>query len=288
MTEGQGGADNGDEHIAEVREVAVDRHHDVGDAVGAAGRRAQLLIDGLEVADGLLLAAEYFHDFLTRHHLLDEAVDAAEALLLGAEIGTRPLAELRGGDHHDGGNQTADNGQRHAEDYHRGQRHADGDDGIEHLCQSRRNHLAQRVHVVGIDGHDVAVLPLVEVADGQPLHTLEKLLAQFQLGTLRHVDHQAVVEIGADDAEQQDEAELEEYLGQRMVFRIVRLRQRHDIVVNQGTREERRGERRDGGDDDTDEHHADAELIVLQHHTRHAPDDVAGILVYPLEACLSM
>ena len=218
---GYGCADDGDEHITEVRQVAVDGHHDVGDAVGTTGRRAQLLVDGLKVADGLLLAAEHLDHFLAGHHLLDEAVDAAKTLLLGAEVAARPLAELRGGEHHHGGYQTADERQRHTEHNHRGKGDADGDDRIKDLGQSRRNHLAQRVDVVGIDRHDVAMLPLVEVADGQPLHTLENQLTQFQLRALRHVDHQAVVEVGADDADQQDKAELEEHLGQRMVFRIV-------------------------------------------------------------------
>ena len=130
------------------------------------------------------------------------------------------------------------------------------------------------------------MLPLVEVADGQPLHTLENQLAQFQLRALRYVDHQAVVEVGADDADQQDKAELEEHLGQRMVFGIVRLRQWHDVVINQGTREERRGERRDRRDDDAHQHHADAQLIVTKHQPGHAPDDVARVTVNLLYATL--
>ena len=62
--------------------------------------------------------------------------------------------------------------------------------------------------------------------------------------------------------------------------------QRHDIVVNQGAREERRRERRDGGDDDANQYNADAELIVAEHVFRQSPDDGTLLGINLLDASL--
>ena len=85
---GYGSSDSGEEHEAKVADTAIHRHHDIGDAVGCAGGGAQLFVDILELTDSLFLMTEYLDDLLTCHHLLDEAVDTCQALLLRAEIAT--------------------------------------------------------------------------------------------------------------------------------------------------------------------------------------------------------
>ena len=134
---GDGGAHDSDEHIAEITQVAVDGHHDIGDFVGVVGRRAKLLIDVLEVVDGALLVAEHLHHLLSCHHLLNESVDTSQRLLLGAEEAARPFAQPRGDQHHHEGHEQADERQRYAEHNHRGEGHNDGDDRVEYLCHTR-------------------------------------------------------------------------------------------------------------------------------------------------------
>ena len=80
------GTQNAHKHIAEVPQVAVDGHDDVTDAVSVIGVAAQLLVDGLKLLDGLVFMAKDLDDFLTSHHLLDEAVDLGKLLLLHTEM----------------------------------------------------------------------------------------------------------------------------------------------------------------------------------------------------------
>ena len=84
--EDERGPHHTDEHVTQVAQVAIDGHHDVGDAVGVVGAVAQLLVDALKVVDGALLVAECLDHALSGHHLLDEAVDLGQLLLLLLEV----------------------------------------------------------------------------------------------------------------------------------------------------------------------------------------------------------
>ena len=54
----------------------------------------------------------------------------------------------------------------------------DGDEEVENLRHTRRNHLSERIDVVRIGGHHFAVRMGVEITERQPFHVLEKLFAQ--------------------------------------------------------------------------------------------------------------
>ncbi len=47
------------------------------------------------------------------------------------------------------------------------------------------DHLAQRVDIVGIIAHDIAMIVGIEIADGKVLHAVEHLLAHFFQRALR-------------------------------------------------------------------------------------------------------
>ena len=108
----------------------------------------------------------------------------------------------------------------------------------------------------------------IEITERQPFHMLEKLFAQAKLRALRHVNHQAVVTVRANDAQEQDEAEFEKGLQERRIFWIGDLRERHDIVVDEGSGEKRRGERGDGRHGDADENGENHPAIVLHHEAQ--------------------
>ncbi len=74
------------EHIADVADVRIDRHGDVGKGVGSVGALAQLLIQRSELFQALLFVAEHLDNLLTVHHFLDIAVDRAQILLLAGKI----------------------------------------------------------------------------------------------------------------------------------------------------------------------------------------------------------
>lgn len=54
--------------------------------------------------------------------------------------------------------------------------------------------LTQRVRIVGVHAHHVAVRVRVEIADGQRLHVVEHILADVLQKALRHDRHRLVVE----------------------------------------------------------------------------------------------
>ena len=93
------------------------------------GRGTQLFVDVLEVTECLLFMTEYLDDLLTCHHLLDEAVDTRQTLLLGTEMTARPFTELRGGNHHHHSHQDTHQCQGNAQYNHGSEGGDDGDDG---------------------------------------------------------------------------------------------------------------------------------------------------------------
>ncbi len=122
--------------------------------------------------------AEHLDNLLSRHHLFNETIDAGQALLLGREHPTTAFTQLSRGQHHDNGHQHGDECQRNAEHDHRRKGGHDSYQRGENLRQCRGNHLSERVHVIGIDRHDVTMRTLVKIAQRQPLHTFKDTLAQ--------------------------------------------------------------------------------------------------------------
>ena len=98
--DGQKPADNGDQYILQVAEVAHDGHHDIGVGVGLGGVEAEFIIEGVKVLLVLLLVAEYLDDLLPADHFLDKAIDPTEGLLLLDEIFGAAAADLFHDDHH--------------------------------------------------------------------------------------------------------------------------------------------------------------------------------------------
>ena len=74
------------------------------------------------------------------------------------------------------------------------------------MGKALREHLAQRVHVVGIDAHDVARLVGVKEADGERLHLVEHRLSRVGEEGLRDDRHQPRIEEGAEDGDGEDNA----------------------------------------------------------------------------------
>ena len=127
----------------------------------------------------------------------------------------------------------------------------------------------------------------VEVADGQLFHALEELLAKLQLGALRNVDHQSVVGVGADDTRYEYQPQFEERLQKRGVFRVVHLRERHDIVIDERLGEKRGGQRCDGREDDAEKHGGDIPFVVLHDDAEQSNERVLLVLVEGCREVLS-
>ena len=187
--EQQGAAHQGHDDVEHVADVVEDGHESIGVAVGPAGVFKEVVVDLVEVGHGLLLVAEDLDDLLAVHHLLHEALRAAQGLLLANEVPGGAAAHLpHHQDHHKGAQQ---HHQGHPQavvehDAQDRQRHHSGD---HQLGEALGDHLAQGVDVVGVVAHDIAVVMGIEVADGEVLHAVEHLFPEFGQGTLGDDSH---------------------------------------------------------------------------------------------------
>ncbi len=89
-----------------------------------------------------------------------------------------------------------------------------GDARVNNLRDTLADELAQGVHVVGVNRHDVAVSVGIKVLDGQSLHLVEQVVTQAAQGALADVNHDAVVSVGSDDAHDHETAQLDNVLEQ--------------------------------------------------------------------------
>ena len=188
-------------HIEEVADVADDGAEHAGIGVGAVAVFKEGVVDLVELLDGALLVAEDLDDLLAGHRLLNIALGFGDGLLLAQEEFGAAAADALGDDDH----------QNHAE--HRNERQPDAE--IEHNAEHGQHdrarldeggdgfghELAQRVDIVGVEAHDIAVLVGVEVADGKILHAAEHLLTELVEKALRHIGHELLVDQDRDDRE---------------------------------------------------------------------------------------
>ena len=223
--------------IADVAQLGSDGHDDVGKAVGLLGAVLELIVQLAEALEGLLLVGKDLDDLLAFHHLFDVAVHLAEVALLSDEELAALLGDLLGAEHHQGHHQHGDDGELPAQHTHAGKDRNDGDGAGYQLGDALAEHLTEGIHVVGVDGHDVAVRMGVKVADGQALHVGEELGAQVAQGTLGDVDHDAGVEPGGEDAHHIDAADAHQRPGQRCKAGVLLLGHGDDIVVDEGLEE---------------------------------------------------
>lgn len=141
-------------------------------------RRAQLRL-------ALLLVAKNLDDLLTVDHLLNIAVEIGQCRLLRHEVAADAAGELaheHENERHDGAHdqRQPDADVQHAEKHCRKREH-----GRYELGHGLRDHLAQRIGIIRIQAHDIAVRMRVKIADGQTLHLGKHLVADTLERALR-------------------------------------------------------------------------------------------------------
>ena len=220
--------------IADVAQLGVDRHHDVGKAVCFVGAVLQLVVQLAETVQRLLLVGEHLDDLLAFHHFFDVAVQLAQIPLLLDEVFAGLLGDLFGAEHHQRHHQHGDDRQLPAEHAHAEEHRNNGNGAGHQLRDALTEHLAQGIHVVGVHGHDIAMGMLVKILDGQALHVGEQLGAQVAQGALRHVDHDAGVAPRCQNANDVDDAYPQQSRSQRGKIRVLLLGHGYDVIVHQG------------------------------------------------------
>ena len=247
-------ADERERHIEDVADVADDGSEDAGIGLRAEAVLKESVVEPVEVLDALLLVAEDLDDLLTRHHLLNEALGGGDRLLLADEVFRAAAADLlRDRDHGDDAEHEHQR-QPKAEVEHDGEHHEHDRAGLNERGQRLRDELAERVDVVRVVAHDVAVLVAVEIADGQLLHPTEHFAAQLMQEALRHIRHELRVDRHGENGERVEHDEQREIghdlrLGGGPVAADIPLFNDLDDVL----REERGNGGYNGGEQDADE-----------------------------------
>jgi broad specificity phosphatase PhoE len=133
---------------------------------------------------------ENLDHLLAVDHFLDKALFLTQSLLLPDKVPGRASADFLGNQQHD----------RHAGYHHQSQPYAVVDHNAEHgqrgnhrgqqLGKALRDHLTQGIDIVGVVAHNIAMVVLIKVFDGQPLHGIEHFLSKLFQGSLGNDRHQ--------------------------------------------------------------------------------------------------
>ena len=273
------GSHYGAEHIADIAQVAVDRHGDVGENVGLFRTVPKLFIQHAELLQALLFVAEHLDHLLSVHHFLDVAVDRAQIPLLSGEIHGRFSRDAGGDQEHEADHGQGDQGKGKIQKEHADKGGHNGHGGVDELRNALAYELAQGVHVIGVDGHDIAMGMGVKIPDGKRFHVFKQFDAQRAHGSLAHVDHDPVVGVGAQDADGVDAAHPKKRSGQGREVRLFHLCQRNNVVVDQALHEKRALKRRQGGADNAEDDQEKRKFIVLQHVSEHPAHGFAQLSV---------
>ena len=138
--------------------------------------------------------AKNLNDALAVDHFLYKAVEFAQGSLLSDEEFRRKPRNLLGNEKGHGNGKKhhqrqKPGGKKHGEKYHHNGNHRGNA-----LWDRLGNHLPQRINVIGVAAHDVAHGMRVKISHGKGLHMGEQLVSNVLLGTLRHANHQEIVQ----------------------------------------------------------------------------------------------
>ena len=110
-----------------------------------------------ELLNGLVLVIEYLNDLLSLDHFLDIAVHGAEGLLRVHKIATGFLHDDADHFEHKEAEHDDDERQPDALEQHGDKDRDDGENRVDDLRKALGKHFTERVRVVGVVAHDVAV-----------------------------------------------------------------------------------------------------------------------------------
>ena len=117
--------------------------------------------------------AKYLYYFLSFHHLFNIAVQIPNVLLLLYKILPSLMAEFRSHKQHKKQHHYRNNRQRQVEYDHADKCHDHRKCRIDNLWKTLADKLAQRIHIIGIDRHNVSVGVRIKILDRQRFHMLK-------------------------------------------------------------------------------------------------------------------
>ena len=178
------------QNIADIAELCVDRAENVGKGVGLVGCLVELLVELIKFFFGFIFMIEDLDYLFTGHRLFDKTVELSELFLLQHEVFAGHLCGLSRAEEHQRYHAERQKGQRHAEHEHRDQDRDNRDRAVEHHRQRLADHLPQRIDIVCVDRHDVAVRVGIKIPDRQRFHVFEYLYTKLFHRSLCDIGHQ--------------------------------------------------------------------------------------------------
>ncbi len=165
-----------------MTDISENGHEHIRIAVRPVGLVEKMFVYLIEVGFRLLFMAEYLDDLLPVHILLDKALRFCHGALLPDKVLRRAAADRFGNEKHQKDAAEYDQRKPNAVIEHDPDQRKDHDRRSQQLRQTFGNYLTERIDVVRIIAHDVAVIVRIEVADGKILHSVEHLSAHlFQI-----------------------------------------------------------------------------------------------------------
>ena len=157
----------------------------------------KLVVEFDEFGFTLFLVIEYLNDLLTVDHFFDIAFRRGEGALLAHHIFGGAAAHHFDDIEHHANDQYNEKRHPQAVVYHHHEDRHHTDKTLESLRQALSYHLTERVGIVGIGGHYVAVSVSVEVFDGQGFHLMEHIHAEAFERALRDYSAQSGIQEGS-------------------------------------------------------------------------------------------
>ena len=183
-------ADKRDDNVHDVADIRDDGHEHIGVTVRLIRHFKVRAVDLIEPLLRLFLVTEHLDDLLPLHHLFDEAFRLCDRPLCGKEESARSAADEFCNKHDRHDPDQNDERKVEARIQHEADKRNAHDPRDHELRDTLRDHLAQRIDVVCVIAHDVAVVVRIEVTDGQILHPVEHLLAHIAQIALRDDRHE--------------------------------------------------------------------------------------------------
>ena len=173
----ENGSHDGHQRVADPADIGVYGHQQVCVAVGLICAVPKLLIYLMKVIHGFLFMAEDLDHLLAVQHFLDKAVYRAQVNLLADVIFSGQSRKGRGHQKHDHSRQNGNNRQHGIQKYHGDKSRRHGDDRVDNLGNTLAQQLPQSIHIIGIDGHDIAVGVGIKIFDGKRFHSPEQIVS---------------------------------------------------------------------------------------------------------------
>ena len=176
--------------IENMRQVVHYRPHDIGIGICLCCCRTEFNIQHIKCLHGFFLMVKGLNNLLPRHHLFNVSVHGCNGFLLTGKILSALFADEFDCKKHNKPHNNNDCKQRNGKNEHHCNDADEGYAGDYQLRDALVQKLADRVNIVCIVTHKLAVRMRVKIAYGKTLHLIKHILAQVAKHRCGAFEHQ--------------------------------------------------------------------------------------------------